>query len=158
MLNYLSKKIRNTRGFSLLELIVVILIMGVLAAIIVPNVTAMVDKSRVAADDQTAAVVGKAAMLVVAEDSTVLPSSGDYFYTISDEGAGRLSNGVTSDKIADLCQNKSQLIARAAANTGKYFVVKVNASGAVTVGLTTTTSAQDKTTKDDGFVQVWPKL
>ncbi|MCL0043711.1 prepilin-type N-terminal cleavage/methylation domain-containing protein [Peptococcaceae bacterium] len=44
-----NKKFSNQKGFSLIELLVVIAIIGILAAIIAPNVFRAIENSRVAA-------------------------------------------------------------------------------------------------------------
>ena len=50
MLNYFLKKINNRKGFTLVELVVVISILGILAAIAVPKFTGSTQKARIAAD------------------------------------------------------------------------------------------------------------
>ena len=45
----LSRKIRNTRGFTLMELMVVILIIAVLASLVVPRLLGAQDEAKVAA-------------------------------------------------------------------------------------------------------------
>lgn len=58
---------KNNRGFSLVELIVVIAIMAVLVAVTAPQFTKYVDKSRQSVDATTVANVVSAAQVGVAD-------------------------------------------------------------------------------------------
>ena len=50
----------NNKGFSLVELIIVIAILGIIAVIAVPNLTGIQQRSQVNADIRTAEQIGKA--------------------------------------------------------------------------------------------------
>ena len=60
---------KNNKGFSLVELIVVVLIMGILAVALTPQVMKWVDKSRVAADKDTIQAVKTAAALAFTNEN-----------------------------------------------------------------------------------------
>lgn len=73
---YLSKK--NQGGFTLLELIIVIIIVGTLSAIAVPSLLAQVDKARYAE--------AKVQMSAIAKELTkVYPERGIYEYPNGDD-------------------------------------------------------------------------
>jgi len=58
---------QNKKGFTLIELIVVIAIVGVLAAVAVPSYIAYIDKSRAAADSYTLGELNEATRVYYAE-------------------------------------------------------------------------------------------
>lgn len=71
----------NNKGFSLVELIIVIAIMVILVVVIAPQYTKFVNNSKIAADVQTAQAMATAIDVAVAEGKTGLFSSGSYSAT-----------------------------------------------------------------------------
>lgn len=76
------KFIKNKEGFTLIELIVVIAILGILAVITIPNLSSFTHKAEVTADKATAEVIAKAIAILVAEGS--IPDSETITYENSE--------------------------------------------------------------------------
>lgn len=66
----LNKKQKNNKGFSLVELIVVIAIMVVLVAVLAPVFTRYIESSRRSTDVQNAASIGESVLADVADNAT----------------------------------------------------------------------------------------
>ena len=144
---------KNNRGFSLVELIVVIAIMAVLVAVTAPQFTKYVDKSRQSVDATTVANVVSAAQVGVA-DVVSYPdiTSGTYVITISGSGTtitGGTGDGVTSpggdaitamtNAIEDACGKLDSIKATARAWEDTGIVINITVDGNVTVEYMTDT-------------------
>ncbi len=135
----MKKLKRENKGFSLVELIVVVLILGILAVAVTPQIMNWVDKSKTNTDETTKEsieVAAQAAVLEFMEGKAVqaevykVTSSG-----VADDGAdsnvtagGTKLGAMIADAIGDVSSPKS--------STYTYFEVAVEAAtGQVTVTL-----------------------
>ena len=67
MLNWINRKMKR-KGFTLIEMVIVIAILGILIAIAVPRFAGFRDRAQESADKATAATIGKAAELYYATE------------------------------------------------------------------------------------------
>ncbi len=79
----MKKLLKNKKGFTLVELIIVLAILGIIAAIAVPKFKNIQESSKRKADVVTARMIAKATELAVAEDKIELPDSGTDTVTLS---------------------------------------------------------------------------
>ncbi|MCA1063575.1 type II secretion system protein [Rossellomorea sp. AcN35-11] len=71
MLKKMKKMLKNERGLTLVELLAVIVILGIIAAIAVPSIGGIISKSKEDAKVAEALQIIDAAKLAYAEDSTI---------------------------------------------------------------------------------------
>ncbi|MDD6156089.1 MAG: prepilin-type N-terminal cleavage/methylation domain-containing protein [Lachnospiraceae bacterium] len=134
-----NQKTMGNKGFSLVELIVVIAIMAVLVGVLAPQFIRYVDRSRCSTDIQNMNEI-KSAIEVYATDNTVADFSvtipaATTSYTVTDTSlAGALSDaGLPSDKIT-LKSNKWGAI-----------TISYSSTSGVTLSGTTSTAVGGKT-------------
>lgn len=70
MINWINKK-RNKKGFTLVELVVVVAILGIVAAVAIPRLSGTQEKAKFSADKATLAVLNSAVAVAVAEGRIV---------------------------------------------------------------------------------------
>ena len=104
-----QKNIGN-KGFSLVELIIVIAILAILVGVMAPNLLKYVEQSKVSADTQVADSVRTAimtAMLDPSVDSTTLPTTGTHAFStdITTTGADGSFDKLVNDILGDTPAN-----------------------------------------------------
>ncbi|MEA4895320.1 MAG: prepilin-type N-terminal cleavage/methylation domain-containing protein [Oscillospiraceae bacterium] len=121
---------KSKAGFTLVELIVVIAILGVLAAVLVPQYIQYVEKSRVASDKQTAAAITEAIGVLVADGTVAYNST----FTWKTTAGGLFVGDSASTTAATSVTNITGVPKAAQSTVGKQSNVlyTVGATGVVT--------------------------
>lgn len=142
---------KNNKGFSLVELIVVILIMAIIAVALAPQVMKWVDESRVSADNSNRATIKGAVDAAVADfmgDNHDL-GSGDTFYIyegmISDSaGDTREMASITVGDPVNLVDYIAEVL------NNQYLGVEQTENGCFKVDITSTGTVVVTICKEDG--------
>lgn len=102
------KKIRaNQKGFTLVELIVVVAILGVLAAVAIPNYMNYLYKSRISTDVDTARAVLNVARTMTMTSGTAPSSVTEILREADMESATAATGGTLSTLLGSLGGNES---------------------------------------------------
>ncbi|MBR6537168.1 MAG: type II secretion system protein [Lachnospiraceae bacterium] len=126
MKKLLNKK--NNKGFSLVELIVVVLIMGIIAVALAPQVMKWVDKAKTNSDANTAKDIKSALQIAVADakaDGVAVPTVTSKNYDATDVATlGSFATYVTEVTGGDYSAKTS---------AGGKFTFSISSAGVVTV-------------------------
>jgi prepilin-type N-terminal cleavage/methylation domain-containing protein len=106
-INNSLKKLDN-KGFTLVELIIVIAIIAVLAAVLAPQYIKYVERSREAADANNCAEMLHAVQ-VAAADPDFTGDKGNIAFVVTTEGKVSITNGTTEKTFAKLVNDSMDL-------------------------------------------------
>ena len=115
MLKFLNKKKNDNKGFSLVELIIVVAIMAILVGLLAPQYLKYVEKSRKSADASNLDEMVRAIQIYAADAEVTLPAD-TYTITIGKGGttveAGTATQKVDNEKVAKDALNENAPVIR----------------------------------------------
>lgn len=154
MFNRTDKKNQKNKGFSLVELIVVIAIMAVLVAVLAPQFTKYIDQSRKSNDAATVSGIVTAAQVGIVDSEYFSEVNTTYIINVTKSGTilykGTVVDGnkiepriddsaskTLADAIKDSCGDLGKLKLTAKAWSEIQVKIEVDAQGGVTVSYPT---------------------
>lgn len=150
MKGFLSKLKKNKKGYTLTELIVVVAILGVLAAIAVPSVMSAIESSKKQADITSMKAMETAVQVCLADGSLTLvqktdSSTGATYSLIQDKDSGEDETKISNAVKAKL---KGNQYPKHAADSTKQWSLVLRSGQIEEVSGTTTSSAGSFTVLD----------
>lgn len=133
---------KDNKGFSLVELIVVVLIMGILAVALTPQVLKWVNNSRMANDKSLMGTVATACQTALTNKAAYdkLPDSGEVTLEIKKTGDATFTgDDVIANKIAEYCGETNWATFKGKTNTQAkdgVITIKISSKGKVTASYT----------------------
>lgn len=126
---------RNNKGFSLVELIIVIAIMAILAGVLAPQFVKYIGRSRTSTDIQNAQQIATALSAEFADKARATEVTQQ---VVSDANSTKAWDDTTKDADTD---NRSQKdvfggVPKVKADSDYHFVYSITKSGEVTVSVT----------------------
>lgn len=126
----------NNKGFSLVELIIVIAIMAVLMGVLAPQFLKYVESSRVQKDESAAAEVENAVKIACSVEEVYKTLSDGQTVTVADSNIGGTAASALLSEVA-LTIDQSDISFSSKAHAGRTYTITINvnsATGLVSVG------------------------
>lgn len=131
----------NNKGFSLVELIIVIAIMAILAVVLVPAFIRFVGQSRVSNDVSNADMINDAVTAMITEDATDPATNFDAApYSTTANNGFTIDANTAAITQTDLVAAMGGDVPEVSVDGNYFFVVAANADGAVTVSVSNGTN------------------
>ena len=131
----LREKFRNKKGFTLVEMLIVVAIIAILIAVSIPMIGGALEKTREAVDDanhRDAIALGNIAFLTGEADFSADATDKTYYYVVSDDHQGKLvptsDTGATPEAAKCTCPSRTTGSKSA---KGNVITVTVKSSGEV---------------------------
>lgn len=93
------KKIKNTKGFTLMEMLIVVAIIAILIAIAIPTFNSSLNKAKVATDEANIRSGYASVMAEILTSDTAIPADG-VTYTLYSDGSVAAANGTAPTGVA----------------------------------------------------------
>ncbi|WP_052045080.1 type II secretion system protein [Caloranaerobacter azorensis] len=106
MIKAINKRLRNKKGFTLIELIVVVAVLGILALIAIPKMVGIQDEAKEAVDESNMKLLQNAAELYAAQHNGNYPTKAsdfeDYLSEFPEQsGGGAFWFDTTDEKVVE---------------------------------------------------------
>lgn len=126
----MKNKLRKQKGFTLMEMLIVVAIIVILVMISIPLFTGQLEKARVATDDANlraakAAAIAEYLMPAAADGQSKIPETGSVYYDIEN---GEITTTAPA-AYGQSTENDGKVIAVSVGTDGNLDVVWVAASG-----------------------------
>lgn len=121
---------KKKKGFSLIELIIVLAVMAIIALIAIPNFTAVRNNSKVKADKQSCETIKRTVLMLTSDESVAVTAETEIEFTPGTPIAADTTTGLDSTEAALITTALAEVKAPQEATKTKY-IITINADGSV---------------------------
>jgi type IV pilus assembly protein PilA len=124
----------NNKGFSLVELIIVIAIMAILIAVLAPQYLRYVEKSRLQSDNSMIGEVGNAVKVAASNDDiNASITDGETWTPNTTAGAATFTSSLLNAELLRVCGSELKVTSNSYKSTAPTITINVGSDGAVKV-------------------------